>query len=281
MAPKVVIIAGPNGSGKTTLTREFLARYGIELPEAYINPDDLARQSREQKPEAKQAEIDVQAFKDARALRQEYREKSVAFAFETVFSHPSNLVDLQKLNDAGYDITLVVLMTNSPEINVERVAERVKLGGHNVNPDKIRRRYQRFASFLPLAVERATSVFVFDSGKTINLCYHSPNPTRVIQSPYLLDSVPQYLREMLVSPLLEREECRQLIATAITHNERVQLPNEGGIFEGEIRLGTSCYCLQEVDAHNLVMHERVLLTKAVQEGETVKIEYDQGYGNVG
>ena len=48
---------------------------------------------------------------------------------------------------------LVFVETNNPQINVERVALRVRQGGHDVAIDKIIARYDRTLQLLPKTVE--------------------------------------------------------------------------------------------------------------------------------
>ena len=54
---------------------------------------------------------------------------------------------LQKLfqiwQKKNYQITIIFLFTESPEILIERIAERVKKGGHFVPDEDVRRRFVR------------------------------------------------------------------------------------------------------------------------------------------
>ncbi len=56
--------------------------------------------------------------------------------FETVMSHHSKIDFLKKAKSRGYQNYLYYVSTESPLINVERVKQRVKLGGHPVSPKK-------------------------------------------------------------------------------------------------------------------------------------------------
>ncbi|MBQ4636610.1 MAG: zeta toxin family protein [Akkermansia sp.] len=62
--------------------------------------------------------------------------------YETVFSHPSKLDIIRKARDLGYFIRLFFICTESPRINVDRVAERFAKGGHTVPGKKNRRTIQ-------------------------------------------------------------------------------------------------------------------------------------------
>lgn len=50
---------------------------------------------------------------------------------------------LKSLKEENYQITLVFLPADSPEILIERIAERVKKGGHFVPDEDVKRRFVR------------------------------------------------------------------------------------------------------------------------------------------
>lgn len=64
-----------------------------------------------------------------------------SFAFETTLASRSFAPWLREQRAAGYALYLLFLYLPSPEFAVRRVAERVKLGGHDVPEKVIRRRY--------------------------------------------------------------------------------------------------------------------------------------------
>ena len=60
------------------------------------------------------------------------------------------------MQQSGYQFQLLFFWLNSPELNIQRVAERVQNGGHHIPEDVIRRRYvgglkNLFSLYLPLA----------------------------------------------------------------------------------------------------------------------------------
>jgi len=65
------------------------------------------------------------------------------FAFETTLASRSFAPFLQRCKSQGYTIVLICLWLPSPELAVQRVALRVKNGGHHIPEDTIRRRYRR------------------------------------------------------------------------------------------------------------------------------------------
>jgi len=99
----------------------------------------------------------------ARFLRQLMLDQRKRFSFETVFSHPSNLDIMRDAVAAGYKVYLYFVSTESPEINVFRVAYRVKQKGHDVPEDKIRERYYRSLSLMREAASISYQAFFFDN----------------------------------------------------------------------------------------------------------------------
>ena len=83
------------------------------------------------------------AAKRAEALRNELAAQREDFAFETVFSRTEFwLAFLRSLQEAGYEIWVFFICTQSPVLNVARVETRVRLGGHPVPPAKVVSRFE-------------------------------------------------------------------------------------------------------------------------------------------
>ena len=87
------------------------------------------------------------------------------FAFETVMSHKSKLKELADARKKGYKVYLYFVCIDNPEINIERVKDRVKKGGHNVNSNKLRERYLNTLHNLYPAIKHADKVFLFDNSE--------------------------------------------------------------------------------------------------------------------
>lgn len=69
-------------------------------------------------------------------------EQRVDFAFETTLASRSFAPWLRVQRDAGYMIHLVFLALLDADIAVQRVAARVRSGGHDIPEAVIRRRYE-------------------------------------------------------------------------------------------------------------------------------------------
>jgi predicted ABC-type ATPase len=88
----------------------------------------------------------------------------VSFAFETTLASRSFAPWLAMLVSSGYAVHLVFLWLPSVEVAVERVADRVRLGGHGVPSDVVHRRYHAGRrNFLTLYRPLATTGRVYDN----------------------------------------------------------------------------------------------------------------------
>jgi predicted ABC-type ATPase len=132
---KVIIIAGPNGAGKTTFAREFLPQEaGLPL---FVNADLIAAGLSPFDP-------DAVAFRAGRLMIEEIDAHAAAgrsFAFETTLSGHTYLRRIDQWRASGYTVELIFLSLTSVEDALQRVATRVRQGGHAVAEEVIRRRF--------------------------------------------------------------------------------------------------------------------------------------------
>lgn len=96
-------------------------------------------------------------------LRKKLLASKISFTFETVMSHSSKVKFLEEALLAGYRTYLYFIATDDPEINISRVRNRVKLGGHAVPEDRITSRYYRSLELLMDAIQHANRAYVFDN----------------------------------------------------------------------------------------------------------------------
>lgn len=134
-APAVVVIAGPNGAGKSTTAPALLA--GVLRVNEFVNADVIASGLSAFNPEGAAIEagrVMLRRLKELAAAR-------ASFAFETTLASKSFAPWIKRLCASGYEFHLVFLYLPSVELAVERVADRVRSGGHHVPDDVVRRRY--------------------------------------------------------------------------------------------------------------------------------------------
>ncbi len=134
--PLMVIIAGPNGSGKTTLAPFFLKKMGIK---EFINTDEIARGLSPYNAESQA----VSAGKLALKRMSECLAKKTDFAVETTLAGNHLVKYISRAHKAGYRTLMIYLFTEDVEINVLRIANRKKQGGHFVATTDVKRRYLR------------------------------------------------------------------------------------------------------------------------------------------
>jgi predicted ABC-type ATPase len=96
-------------------------------------------------------------------LRQKLLNSNASFTLETVMSHPSKVDLLAQAQRAGYRTYLYFVATDDPAINLSRVRNRIKLGGHAVPEDRIIKRYYRSLDLLLPAIRMANRAYVFDN----------------------------------------------------------------------------------------------------------------------
>ena len=153
--PMVLIFAGPNGSGKSTITEYF------EIVGRYTNADDMVRTS---------FISNEKAAVQADELRYESIRQKEDFTFETVLSSEYKIHILRAAKDAGYFIKCVFVLTASPDLNVARVRSRAALGGHDVDPKKVRERYRKSLSNISVLIRKILQSTPIKTGVK-QLCY--------------------------------------------------------------------------------------------------------------
>jgi predicted ABC-type ATPase len=137
-APKsreIIIVAGPNGAGKTTFARSFLPAEG-GLPR-FINADLIAAGLSPFEPE-------TAAVRAARLMLAEIAScvrRGESFAFETTLSGLGYLRQIVQWRAQGYFVSLYFLSLPDVETAIDRVALRVRQGGHDIPEAVIRRRF--------------------------------------------------------------------------------------------------------------------------------------------
>ena len=152
-APRVVIFAGPNGAGKSTHADAILAALGIET---FVNADYIARGLSGRNTEAV-------AFEAGRIMLKRLHQLGEAkadFAFESTLSSRTFAKFLRTLKSQGYVVAIYYFSLANAQLAIRRVKLRVALGGHDVPPDVVRRRFGRslnnfFALYAPIADEWA------------------------------------------------------------------------------------------------------------------------------
>ena len=135
MKEDLIIIAGANGVGKTTFARAFLREYDYE----FLNADEIAKSLSAENPQEKKISAGKLFFQKLN----ETIESNKSILIESTLSGRYLIKFLKNLKGKNYQITIIFLFADSPEFLIERIAERVKKGGHFVPDEDVRRRFVR------------------------------------------------------------------------------------------------------------------------------------------
>ena len=187
--PSVVILAGPNGAGKSTAAPALL--HGTLAVNVFVNADVIARGLSAFDPES----AAIAAGRIMLARLRELAEQRVSFAFETTLASRTFAPWLQDLRVSGYEVHFLFLWLPSPEFALERVADRVRAGGHDVPAATVRRRYRAgLRNFFSLYEPLATSWGLYDSS--------GPEPRLVAER---LDTLPPRVYDESVWAVVKRQ----------------------------------------------------------------------------
>jgi predicted ABC-type ATPase len=164
-APQIFMIGGPNGAGKTTAAMSLMPS-NIDCYE-YVNADAIAHALSPFKPD----EVSIEAGRLMLKRIKELAEHGLTFAFETTMASRSFSPFLQSCIQQGYEIRLIYIWLQAPDLAVGRVAQRVESGGHPVPESTIRMRYNRgLRNFINLYAPLANGWTLYDnSGESPSL----------------------------------------------------------------------------------------------------------------
>ena len=121
-----------------------------------IDPDAIARRMA--------SATLVQAGREAVRRRRAALAARRTLLVEATLSSGGLLRLMEAVRTAGYRIELHYVCVNAPEQALDRIRNRVLLGGHDVPEHDVRRRYARSLARLPAAIERSDEARLYDNG---------------------------------------------------------------------------------------------------------------------
>lgn len=146
--PEIIVFAGPNGSGKSTIVKM------ANIIEPFINADEIKRTNQCS---------DLEAARMAETLRNRCVDTKQSFTFETVLSTDRNLKLLRRAKKEGFFIRGFFVLTQEPEINIDRVTVRAVSGGHDVPREKIISRYKKSLEQIPELLKVCDVLHIYDN----------------------------------------------------------------------------------------------------------------------
>ena len=135
MNKNLYIICGCNGAGKTTASFTVLPE--ILHCREFVNADEIAKGLSPFNPES----VAIEAGRLMLQRIEELLDRNETFSIETTLATKSYINLVHKAQAKGYRVHLIYFWLETPELAMQRVAERVRNGGHNIPIEIIQRRY--------------------------------------------------------------------------------------------------------------------------------------------
>ncbi len=190
-AKQLYIISGCNGAGKTT------ASYTV-LPEIlgckeFVNADEIARGLSPFNPDS----VAIEAGRLMLSRIKELLSRNESFSIETTLATRSYFRLIEKAHQQNYAVTLLFFWLKSPEQAIERVAERVAKGGHNIPRDIIVRRFYEgidnlFKIYMPI-VDTWVLVNNSETPRSI-VATGGKDQETVVRNNYLFSKIEEYVK---------------------------------------------------------------------------------------
>ena len=192
MDRQLYIISGCNGAGKTT------ASYTV-LPEIlncreFVNADEIAHGLSPFNPES----VSIEAGRLMIHRINELLWRGETFAIETTLATKSYINLVRQAQRQGYAVTLVFFWLRTPELALQRVAERVMSGGHNVPETTARRRYvSGIANLFNIYMPEVDCWVIYDNSVTprIQIARGGRHTSTTVLNEELLTKLKRYVGE--------------------------------------------------------------------------------------
>lgn len=152
------VFAGNNGSGKSTIRNLIVDRLGVSVN---IDPDALARKINNGHPEKSK----VSAGKEAIRIARECIRNKWDFTVETTLAGGNVIRQMKDAKEQGFEIIMFYVGLGDVRLNIERVALRVKNGGHHIETEDIIRRNVTSLDNLVTHLDLIDQLIVVDNSK--------------------------------------------------------------------------------------------------------------------
>ncbi|TCZ78470.1 hypothetical protein E0485_08200 [Paenibacillus albiflavus] len=157
--PTMYVFAGNNGSGKSTIRNLIVDRLGISVN---IDPDALARGINSINPESRKITAGKESIKLARDCIRNKRD----FSVETTLAGGNVIRLMHDAKAYGFEVSMFYVGLGDYHLNIERVAVRVKNGGHHIPTEDIIRRHDTSIQNLLSHLHLIDRLIVIDNSHT-------------------------------------------------------------------------------------------------------------------
>lgn len=204
------MLAGVNGAGKSSIGGATFRSRGAD----YFNPDEVAGELRASRPDLGRREANGTAWQIGRALLERAIRDRLDFAFETTLGGTTITRLLEHAAQAELDIFIWYVGVETPELHIERVAARVRRGGHPIPEEDIRRRWSHSRLNLVRLLPYLRELKVFDNSAAADPgAGEQPTPRLILHvneghivGPDDLSRTPDWAKPIVAAAL---EHCRR------------------------------------------------------------------------
>lgn len=152
-------MAGVNGAGKSSIGGAHLREHGAEC----FDPDEAARSAMAACPGLGQRDANAFAWQEGRRRLEAAIANGSAFTFETTLGGDTITRLLVEAATQGAVLRVWFAGLESVELHLQRVAARVRKGGHDIPETDIRRRWAGSRTNLIRLLPHATDLRVYDN----------------------------------------------------------------------------------------------------------------------
>ena len=156
---RLYVLAGVNGAGKSSVGGAAIRSFGGD----YYNPDEAARALMEANPGLDQVRANSVAWQQGKRLLERAIHEHLDFAIETTLGGTTMLRLLIEAASVGIEVRVWYVGLASADLHIERVRQRVRLGGHDIPEADIRRRYRHSRLNLVQLMPSLTELRVYDN----------------------------------------------------------------------------------------------------------------------
>lgn len=192
MNKNLYIIAGCNGAGKTTASYTILPEI-LDCRE-FVNADEIARGLSPFNPGG----MAIEAGKLMLKRIKELLSRDESFAIETTLATRSYINLVHQAHAKGYRVTLVFFWLNKPELALQRIAARVRNGGHDIPEQTARRRYVAgINNLFDLFIPAVDYWMIYDNSESpcLPVAQGKATLTTTIYDENKLNKIKSYVRE--------------------------------------------------------------------------------------
>jgi predicted ABC-type ATPase len=175
--PVFTLIAGINGAGKSSYY-DMMDKTEKEALGMRISPDELALEY---------GGI-VAGGKAALKLKAKCFNENISFHQETTFTGKTILKSIEEAKSKGYTVNIIYISVDTAELAVKRVADRVRIGGHDIPTADIIRRYPESLKNLSEQILKFDNVRLIDNTYTHTRLLEYVNNNIV----FIKDELPQW-----------------------------------------------------------------------------------------